>query len=125
LAGGSWQIGDATLYGGYELLLNGIAATLQASPSQYMAFGGLRYKLTPAMQLAAATYYHSYRTVSAHALSSGVNTDYWLSKRTALYASVTYVINSAKAAQSVTGSTTPVTRGANQLGAVVGIAHTF
>ncbi|MEX3933705.1 porin [Paraburkholderia phymatum] len=125
VAGGSWQIGDATLYGGYELLLNDIAATLQASPSQYMAYGGLRYKVTPQLQLAAASYYHSYRAVSAHALSSGVNADYWLSKRTVLYTDVTYVINSSKSALSATGSTTTVATGANQLAVAIGIAHLF
>ncbi|MGF6598389.1 putative porin [Paraburkholderia sp. GAS448] len=125
MAGGSWQIGDATLYGGYELVLNTIVATLQASPPQYMAFGGLRYKVTQQLQLSAASYYHSYRMVSAHALSSGVNADYWLSKRTALYTDVTYVINSARAALSATGSTTPVATGANQLAIAIGIVHTF
>ncbi|NML99123.1 porin [Paraburkholderia sp. RP-4-7] len=125
VAGGSWQIGSATLYGGYELLLNDVAATLQASPPQYMAFGGVRYKVTPQLHLSAASYYHSYRSVSAHALSSGVNADYWLSKRTALYTDVTYVINSAKAALSATGSTTPVATGANQLAVAIGIVHTF
>ncbi|SOE87835.1 Outer membrane protein (porin) [Burkholderia sp. YR290] len=125
VAGGSWRIGDATLYGGYELLLNDIPATLQASPSQYMAFGGVRYKLTQQLQLSAASYYHSYRTVSAHALSSGVNADYWLSKRTALYTDVTYVINSSRSALSATGSTTPVATGSNQLAFAIGIVHTF
>ncbi len=78
-----------------------------------MAFGGLRYKITPASQ------------VSAHAISSGVNADYLLSKRTTLYTDVTYVINSSKSALSATGSTTPVATGANQLAVVIGIAHTF
>jgi predicted porin len=125
LAGGSWTIGNATLYAGYELLLNDIAATFAASPPQTMAFGGLRYKITPAFQVSAGSYYHAFRTVSAHAISSGVNADYLLSKRTTLYTDVTYVINSTKSALSATGSTTPVATGANQLAVVVGIAHAF
>ena len=125
VAGGSWQIGKATFYGGYELLLNDIAATLQASPPQYMAFGGVRYKVTPQLDVSAASYYHSYHSLSAHALSSGVNADYWLSKRTALYTDVTYVINSSKSALSATGSTTPVATGANQLAIAIGLVHTF
>jgi predicted porin len=125
VAGGSYRIGDATLYGGYELLLNDIAATLQASPPQSMAFAGVRYKATAALQLAAAAYYHAYREVSAHAWGTGLNADYWLSKRTALYTDITYVINSSKAALSVTGSTTTVATGANQLGVAVGVLHTF
>jgi len=125
LAGGSWNIGKATLYGGYELLLNGIVATLTASPPQTMAFGGLRYIVTPAFQLSVASYYHAYRTISAHAISSGVNADYLLSKLTTLYTDLTYVVNSAKAALSATGSTTPVATGTNQLAVVVGIVHRF
>lgn len=125
VAGGTYEIGRATLYGGYELLLNDIVATIQASPPQYMAFGGLRFKVTPSLQLAAASYYHSYRTVSAHALSSAANADYYLSKRTALYTNVTYVVNSSKAALSATGSTTTVATGANQFAIAVGIVHNF
>jgi predicted porin len=125
LAGGSYAIGSATLYAGYELLLNNVPATLNASPSRYMAFGGVRYQLTSLVSVAAAGYYHSYRNVSAHALSSGVNADYALSKRTTLYVDVTYVANSGNAAQSATGATTPVVRGRNQLAAALGIVHRF
>jgi predicted porin len=125
VAGGSYQIGKATLYGGYELLLNDIEATLTASPPQTMAFAGMRYKATSQLDLAAAAYYHAYRQVSAHAWSTGVNADYWLSKRTALYTDVTYVINSSRSGLSVTGSTTPVATGANQLGVAVGVLHKF
>jgi predicted porin len=125
LAGGSYVIGKATLYAGYELLLNDINATLTASPPQTIAFGGIRYKVTPALEVSAASYYHAYRTVSAHAISSGVNADYSLSKRTTLYTDITYVINSARSALSATGSTTTVATGANQLAVAVGIAHKF
>lgn len=90
-----------------------------------MAFGGLRYKITPAFQVSTASYYHAFRTVSAHAVSSGVNADYLLSKRTSLYTDVTYVINSAKSAVSATESTGVVATGANQLTVVVGIVHVF
>ncbi len=125
LAGGSWVIGKATLYAGYELLLNDITATLAASPPQTMAFGGLRYKITPAFQVSAASYYHAFRTASAHAISSGVNADYWVSKRTMLYTDATYVINSAKSALSATGATTPVATGANQFAVAIGVVHMF
>ena len=99
--------------------------TLAASPPQTIAFGGLRYKITPAFQVSAASYYHAFRTVSGHAISSGVNADYLLSKRITLYTDVTYVMNSANPALSATGSTTPVATGANQLAVAVGIVHTF
>ncbi|HEY1610740.1 MAG TPA: porin, partial [Paraburkholderia sp.] len=130
VAGGSYQIGKATLYGGYELLLNDVQSTLAASPPQSMAFAGVRYRATAALDLAAAGYYHTYRRVDAHALSAGVNADYWLSKRTALYTDITYVINSSKAALSATGwgtsvATTTVATGANQLAVAVGVLHKF
>ncbi|GAB3626197.1 porin [Pandoraea terrae] len=125
VAGGSWEIGRTTLYGGYELLLNDVAATLADAAPQTMVFGGVRYQVTPQLQLSAGSYYHAYRMVSAHALSSGVNADYWLSKRTALYTDLTYVINSAKSTLSATGSTTPVATGANQLAVVAGIVQKF
>jgi hypothetical protein len=38
--------------------------------------------------------------IDAHALSTGVNADYWLPKRKALYTDITYVVNSSKAALS-------------------------
>ncbi|MBB5445396.1 MULTISPECIES: porin [unclassified Paraburkholderia] len=130
VAGGSYAIGKATLYGGYELLLNDVPSTFTASPPQSMAFAGVRYRVTPALDLAAATYYHAYRHVDAHALSTGVNADYWLSKRTALYTDITYVINSSKAALSATGwatsvATTTVKTGANQLAVAVGVLRKF
>lgn len=125
LAGGSYEISKATLYAGYELLMNDVPTTLSASPSQYMVFGGVRYQMTPFVSVSAAGYYHSYRDVSAHALSSGVNADYALSKRTTLYVDVTYVTNSRNAALSATGSTTPVVKGENQFAAAVGIVHRF
>jgi predicted porin len=125
LVGGSFQIADATLYGGYQLLLNTIPTALTASPPQYMAYAGVRYQVSAPLSVAAAAYYHSYRTVSAHALSSGLNADYALSKRTSLYADVTYVMNSRNSALSATGSTTPVVKGANQFAAAVGIVQRF
>ena len=103
---------------------------MAASPPQSMGFAGVRYRVTPALDLAAAAYYHAYRRVDAHALSTGVNADYWLSKRTALYTNITYVINSSKAALSATGwatsvATTTVKTGANQLAVAVGVLHKF
>ena len=54
-----------------------------------------------------------------------MNADYALSKRTTLYVDVTYAANSRNAAQSATGSTTPVVRGKNQLAAAPGVVHRF
>jgi predicted porin len=128
--GGSYKVQKATLYAGYELLLNNVPSTMALSPSQNMFYGGVRYQATPALDLAAAGYYHQFRALDAHALSLGVNADYWLSKRTALYTNVQYVINGDKAALSATGlggptAQTSVQAGANQLAFAVGVLHKF
>lgn len=121
LAGGTYKIGKATLYGGYELLLNG----LTPAQTRSMVYGGTRYRITPALDLSAAAYYHDYRDIDGHALSLGVNADYWFSKRTAVYTDLTQVLNAGKAALGVAGTASPALPGVNQLGVAVGIVHTF
>jgi predicted porin len=121
LAGGTYKIGRATLYGGYELLLNGLTPTQTRS----MVYGGTRYRITPALDLSAAAYYHAYRDIEGHALSLGLNADYWFSKRTAVYTNVTQVVNAGKAALGVAGTASPALPGVNQLGVASGIVHTF
>jgi predicted porin len=121
LAGGTCKIGKATLYGGYELLLNGLTPT----QTQAMVYGGTRYRITPAIDLSAAAYYHAYREIDGHALSLGLNADYWFSRRTAVYTDVTQVLNEGKAALGVSGTASPAVPGVNQLGVAIGILHTF
>lgn len=124
--GGTYALNaKTTLYGGYDLIINNIATTLTTQPSRYMVYGGARYFITPEIDIAAATYYHSYHNVSGHALSTGVQADYFLSKRTSLYFNGTYVVNTAKTQLSALGSTIPATMGQNQLGISIGIVHKF
>ncbi|AYZ00067.1 porin [Burkholderia multivorans] len=130
LIGGSYQVRKATLYAGYELLLNKVPASMALSPSKNMFYGGVRYQATAFLDLAAAGYYHQFRAIGDHALSLGLNADYWLSKRTSVYTNVQYVINGDKAALSATGlggptAQTTVQTGANQLAFAIGILHKF
>jgi len=130
LIGGSYKVQKATLYAGYQLLLNNVPATMAISPSQNMFYGGVRYQATAALDLAAAGYYHQFRALDDHALSLGLNADYWLSKRTSVYTNVQYVLNGHKAALSATGlggptAQTTVQTGANQLAFAVGVLHKF
>ncbi|MCW5297776.1 porin [Herbaspirillum lusitanum] len=54
-----------------------------------------------------------------------VNVTYFLSKRTALYANLAFLQNSANAAYSISlGGTTP-DKGTNQVGTMIGIRHSF
>jgi predicted porin len=130
LIGGSYKVQKATLYAGYELLLNNVPASMALSPSQNMFYGGIRYQATAALDFAAAGYYHQFRALGDRALSLGLNADYWLSKRTSVYTNMQYVINGHNAALSATGlggptAQTTVQTGANQLAFTVGILHKF
>ncbi|WP_193727499.1 porin [Paraburkholderia atlantica] len=126
LIGGTYApTSKTTLYAGYELLLNDVATTVASQPSRSMFYAGARYYITPFIDVAAASYYTSYRAFSGHALSSGLQADYLLSKRTSLYVNGTYVVNSSKSKLSALGAAIPAVAGANQLGLSVGVLHNF
>jgi predicted porin len=73
----------------------------------------------------------AYRVVvpqqDARATMTSLRATYFLSKRTAVYGNVAYLWNSAHARFSVSaggGGTTPAA-GVGQLGAIVGVRHSF
>ncbi|KXU82991.1 porin [Paraburkholderia monticola] len=120
------QFGAATVMGGYEHYLND--PTKGASVSAALWFGGMRYRVTPAVQLTTAVYYQSNKTKDvSNSIMGVVSGDYSLSKRTDLYATVAY----AAATRYANGTFTPVgvtdetAFGANQTGVTVGIRHRF
>jgi predicted porin len=90
-----------------------------------MVYAGTRYRIMPGLDLSAAAYYHAYRNIEGHALSLGLNADYWFSKRTAVYTDLSQVLNAGKAALGVAGTASPALPGVNQLGVAAGILHTF
>ncbi|BAO90862.1 porin [Caballeronia cordobensis] len=90
-------------------------------------FGGLSYQVTPAMIAEAEIIRVINQQHDSRATLSTVRGIYLLSKRTALYAQVGYLWNSAQAAYTISaggGGTTP-RRGTNQLGAMAGVRQTF
>ncbi|BBQ00811.1 porin [Burkholderia sp. SFA1] len=90
-------------------------------------FGGLSYQVTPAMIAEAEIIRVINQQHDSRATLSTVRGIYLLSKRTALYAQIGYLWNSAQAAYTISaggGGTTP-RRGTNQLGAMVGVRQTF
>ena len=120
------QFGPAAVMGGYEHYL--YDPTKGASVSAALWFGGVRYRVMPALQVTTAVYYQSNKTKNVSNSIMGVlSSDYALSKRTDVYATVAY----AAATRYANGTFTPVgvtdetAFGANQTGVTVGIRHRF
>jgi predicted porin len=120
------QIGNLIVMGGYEHFLQN--PTKGATVSAALWFGGVRYLLTPALKLTAAAYYQSNKTSGvSNSIMGVVSSDYALSKRTDVYATVAY----AAATRNANGTFTPVgvtdetAFWANQTAVTVGIRHRF
>ncbi|MDR7007425.1 porin [Paraburkholderia strydomiana] len=90
-------------------------------------FIGAQYYVTPAFALDGEAYRVLVEQHNARATMASMRATYFLSKRTAVYGNVAYLWNSAHARYSVSaggGGTTPAP-GVGQLGAIVGMRHTF
>ncbi|WP_020068903.1 porin [Paraburkholderia caledonica] len=90
-------------------------------------FIGVQYYVTPAFALDGEAYRVLVEQHNARATMASMRATYFLSKRTAVYGNVAYLWNSAHARYSVSaggGGTTPAP-GVGQLGAIVGMRHTF
>ncbi|TCG00615.1 hypothetical protein BZM26_12335 [Paraburkholderia strydomiana] len=90
-------------------------------------FVGAQYYVTPAFALDGEAYRVLVEQHNARATMASMRATYFLSKRTTVYGNVAYLWNSAHARYSVSaggGGTTPAP-GVGQLGAIVGMRHTF
>jgi len=88
---------------------------------------GAQYFVTPALALDGEGYRVIVQQHDTRATMASLRATYFLSKRTAVYGNVAYLWNSAKARYSVSaggGGTTPGA-GMGQLGAIVGVRHSF
>lgn len=122
-AGLSYQVlSPLKLFAGYKWFNSSIPATAARSS---MYYGGLQYRATPALFVSAATYYTDITSAGQHPIDFGINTAYLLSKRTNLYAAISYVKNSHGSNLGVAGFGSGVVAGANQTGVEVGVTHRF
>jgi predicted porin len=113
------KFSDGRIGGGW-IRRNTSAATHAQSD---IFFLGARYDVTPVLSLDAQALHYILRTRSNSSMLIG-RVNYFLSKRTTLYSSVAYMINSALAANPVAAAGT-VPAGVNQLGVMVGIQQRF
>ncbi|MGO4303301.1 porin [Cupriavidus sp. RAF12] len=121
--GGYMLVGSAKAGLGWIARRNGALAT----PRSDMFYGGVAYDITPAITLSGEAYYLRYHHSADKAWLGALRASYAFSKRTSVYSTVGYLDNRGSLALSVdsaaTGAT-PVASG-NQLGAMVGVKHTF
>ncbi|WP_044044177.1 porin [Caballeronia insecticola] len=88
---------------------------------------GAQYYVTPALALDGEAYRVIVQQHDTRATMASLRATYFLSKRTAVYGNVAYLWNSARARFSVSaggGGTTPAV-GVGQLGAIIGLRHSF
>jgi predicted porin len=88
---------------------------------------GAQYYVTPVFAVDGEAYRVIVQQQDARATLASLRATYFLSKRTAVYGNVAYLWNSAHARYSVSaggGGTTPAA-GVGQLGAIVGVRHSF
>ncbi|SAK65233.1 porin [Caballeronia catudaia] len=88
---------------------------------------GAQYFVTPAVAIDGEGYRVIVQQHDTRATLASLRATYFLSKRTAVYGNVAYLWNSANARFSVSaggGGTTPAA-GIGQLGAIVGVRHSF
>ncbi|MGO4157346.1 porin [Cupriavidus sp. YAF13] len=135
-AAGSYTLGAAKAFLGYRWAKAYNGASLPggqfANGGSNLYWTGLAYQLTPAFSLTGAAYYQDFRNSGADPWDFVATADYALSKRTDLYASLSYVKNKGNSNLSVNGfnNNSPtdsayVQAGASQIGATVGIRHKF
>jgi len=123
--GGSYDLGVAKLFAGYRWMRDdGIASPATASSRNNVYWLGGLYRVTPALSLTGAAYYQDAHNSGNDPWMFVLSADYSFSKRTDVYLNVAYTKNKDSSALSMSSSA-PVTPGANQTGAVVGIRHRF
>ena len=120
------NIGHANIMGGYEHFRS--EPTAGAGYTAALWFGGVRYAVSPFVQLTAATYYQQdNRPKVSNSLMGVLSAQYHLSIRTDLYATVAYATATHRAndAYTAVGVTDETAFGSNQTAATVGIRHRF
>lgn len=133
MAAASYVFGPVKGFAGYRFLrasnaflpVNPIAvANGSQATTASMYWLGAQYQITPAFQLTATGYYQDVHSTGADPWMAVLCADYFLSKRTHLYATAAYARNKDKSALGVNGYGT-VAPGYNQTGFTVGMRQKF
>ncbi|MEM5327743.1 porin [Paraburkholderia sp. JHI2823] len=120
--GGSYTIGSLTIRGAF------VNYKVARSNNNNVYGGGIRYQVTPFLDVNTGAWYTSDRDATAnHSLMVAAGTDYFLSRRTALYLQVGVVSNHGNMRTGLAVSDLSLLRGVSgtTVGGNVGIRHTF
>lgn len=116
------DIGPVTAYLGYRRLVSQLLTTMSRTD---LIWTGANWNIAPALALTGAVYKTNDRTSAKDPISFVLSADYRLSKRTDAYVTASYTKNNGGSALSANGYDGSVVPGANQLGAVIGMRHSF
>jgi predicted porin len=122
--GGTYTLDNSKFFLGYQNLSAPAVAASLGNPDQASHFWlGINYTLTPALTLIGAGYHVNLNQNTGSANLFMVGTNYNLSKRTLLYASLGTLHNSALTSFAIeTGNSAP---GVNQSAFYTGVSHSF
>jgi predicted porin len=122
LLGASYDFGVVKALAGVRWLNTRNANT---PPSSMLYWGGLTYRVTAPLFVSAGIYHTQFRNPHSGPTMGVLLVDYFLSKRTELYAEGAYVNNRSYSNVGIRGTGVDVTTGANQTGVTVGVRHSF
>lgn len=134
---GSYTVGNLKTFAGYRMAKAYDGARLPgaqaADAGSNLYWLGAVYRMTPAFSLTGAAYYQDFRQTGSDPWQFLLTGDYAFSKRTDVYASVSYSMNKQNSQLGVNGfnsgsGTTAVYNvqpGKDQLGVVMGVRHRF
>ncbi|WP_296225059.1 porin [Ralstonia sp. UBA689] len=129
-AGGTYQIGDLKLFGGYSLIQSGGATVADAdnpagATRQQTYWVGANYQVTPATTLVGGVFRANQNNGGGNGTLLTLGVNYALSKRTLLYGTVGTVLNGKNATFSVEAAGGKPTAGSSQQGVYTGVVHSF
>jgi len=129
LLAASYQAGAARFYLGCRHLQSDVAGTPGIHSN--LLWGGVGYMAAPQLRLTAAAYRNDVAHSPADSHTWVLNADYFLSRRTDLYAGISHVTNGGQGPSAsnvgITGGPDMVTPGpgVDQAGIVLGMRHKF
>ncbi|SPA22339.1 Outer membrane porin [Cupriavidus taiwanensis] len=116
------NIGAVTIDLGYRRLVSQLLASMTRTDLFWL---GANWNVGGGATLTGAVYKTNDRTSAKDPMSIVLSADYRFSKRTDVYLTASYTLNKGGSALSANGYDGSVVAGANQVGAVVGLRHTF
>jgi predicted porin len=124
-----YKLNTTDLFAGYRYLNSQAIhlSTLDTGPVEVTSLYwlGATYHASYTLQFSGTAMYQNFYGTSRDPLSFQVSSDYFLSKRTDLYANLGYVINRNGSNLGLNGFGSNVVAGANQFGVQAGVRHTF